>query len=223
MNILALDTATEACSAALYSNGEIKQLYEFAPKQHAHLILEMIDQLMNQSGLSRTQLNAIAFGRGPGSFTGLRVAASTAQGIAVGLDLPVIPISNLHALAQLGYNEFQWTHVISAIDARMDEIYWGHFVFDEQSQLMKPVSEEMLTKLISVSDNKTWNGIGSGWKVPGITASPILNGCVEKLYPERYPRAYEIAQLAVKEYESGNMLSAEEALPTYIRDSVVDN
>src|SRR5687767_3987718 len=121
-HLLAIDTSTEACSAALSSNGAIIERYEIAPQQHGQLILSMIESLLSEASLQITQLNALAFGRGPGSFTGIRIAAGVIQALAFAQDLPVVPISTLQALAQNAYNTVQATHVLSAIDARMGEI-----------------------------------------------------------------------------------------------------
>jgi tRNA threonylcarbamoyladenosine biosynthesis protein TsaB len=121
LKILALDTATEACSAAIIVDSEISEKSLIAPRRHADLILSMIDELLSDSGVALSELDAIAFGRGPGAFTGIRIAAGIVQGLAYGADLPVIPISTLAALAQ-GTNENS-DFIISAIDARMSEIY----------------------------------------------------------------------------------------------------
>ena len=122
MKLLALDTATEACSAALYIDGEITQKYEIAPRKHSSLLLPMVDTLIKDAGISKTDLDAIAFGRGPGSFMGVRIATGVAQGIAFALSLPVVPVSSLAAMAMVNYTETGATHNACAIDARMNEV-----------------------------------------------------------------------------------------------------
>ena len=125
MKLLALDTATEACSVALNIDGELTEHYELLPRRHSRELLPMVEKIIAAAGLSLTQLDAVAFGCGPGAFTGLRVATAMAQGLAFGADLPVIPVSTLAALAQQAHRCYQSTHVLAAIDARMDEVYWG--------------------------------------------------------------------------------------------------
>ena len=127
MKILALDTSTEACSAALLIDGEITSQYQLAPREHSRLILKIIDKLLSDAKVSVSSLDAIAFGRGPGSFMGLRIAAGVVQGIAFAHDIPVIPISTLKAIAQRAYEQTNIENVLVAIDARMDEVYWGAY------------------------------------------------------------------------------------------------
>ena len=123
--ILAIETATEACSAALYVDGEVSERFQLAPREHALLILPMIDALLVDAGMSLGALDAVAYGRGPGSFTGVRIAASVAQGVAFAADLPVVAVSTLASLA-LGAMSATGQHsVMSALDARMNEVYWG--------------------------------------------------------------------------------------------------
>ena len=131
MKILAIETATEACSAALYNDGEIICRYELAPRKHTQLILPMMDAILEEAGVTRSSLDAIAFGRGPGAFTGLRIAVGIAQGLALAVDKPVIPISTLGAMAQqvleTTSNVINSAEAafIPAIDARMGEVYWA--------------------------------------------------------------------------------------------------
>jgi tRNA threonylcarbamoyladenosine biosynthesis protein TsaB len=125
MKLLALDTATEACSAAVWVDGTVLERYELAPRRHAALILPMIEAVLAEANLSPLQLDAIAFGRGPGAFTGVRIAVGIAQGIAFAADLPVIPISTLAALALGAAQETGYSRIAAALDARMGEVYWG--------------------------------------------------------------------------------------------------
>ena len=122
MKILAVDTATEACSAALYINGDIQERFEIAPREHTRLLLPMVDSLMAEAGIRPQQLDAIAFGCGPGSFTGVRIAAGVMQGIAYGADLPVVPVSTLAAISQSCLQKTAHDTIFTAVDARMNEI-----------------------------------------------------------------------------------------------------
>ncbi|MDM8563559.1 tRNA (adenosine(37)-N6)-threonylcarbamoyltransferase complex dimerization subunit type 1 TsaB, partial [Candidatus Marithioploca araucensis] len=141
MKLLAFDASSPACSCALYLDGEITERYEIAPRQHAALILPMADELLTEAGLKPIELEGIAFGRGPGSFTGLRIASGVAQGIAFAADIPVAPISSLATLAQAAYIENGAQKVLAAIDARMSEVYWGMYVIDKQG-IMRCEGEE---------------------------------------------------------------------------------
>ncbi len=168
MNILAIDTATEACSAALYINGQLRSSYQLAPREHSRLILKMIDGLLSEAELSVSKLDAIAFGRGPGSFMGLRIAAGVVQGIAFAHDIPVIAVSTLKAIAQRAFEQTKNKHILTAIDARMDEVYWAAYSLNEQlwqlhgeESVISP-DKVPLPELLSQSGH-SWVGAGTGW------------------------------------------------------------
>ena len=127
VTLLALDTATEACSVALLRGGEKTHLAQFAQREHTKHILPMVDEILAQAGITLHQVDALVFGRGPGSFTGVRIGAGIAQGLAFGADLPVIPVSNLVAMAQTAYVQYQAENVLTAIDARMNEVYFAQW------------------------------------------------------------------------------------------------
>ena len=230
MNILAIDTATEACSAALIINGELRSNYQLAPREHSALILKMIDGLLSEANLSLSQLDAIAFGCGPGSFMGLRIAAGVVQGIAFAHDIPVIPVSTLKAIAQRAFEETKNKFILTAIDARMDEVYWavyslnkGLWQLDGAEQVISP-DKIFLPEKLNRSD-ESWVGAGTGWasykdrllltancQLPTIFLPTILPDCL--------PSAEVIAKLAVNEFNVGNTLSAAEAIPVYLRNNV---
>lgn len=225
MNILSIDTATEACSAALYINGELRSNYQLAPREHSSLILKMIDGLLSEANLSVSQLDAIAFGRGPGSFMGLRIAAGVVQGIAFAHDIPVIPVSTLKAIAQRAFEQTKNKHILTAIDARMDEVYWavyslnkGLWQLDGTEQVVSPdkVSlPEMLCQSV-----ESWVGAGTGWSSYKDRLLPAANCQLPTILPDCLPSAEVIAKLAVKEFNVGNTLSAAEAIPVYLRNNV---
>lgn len=222
MKILAIDTATEACSAALYNAGEITRQYRVAPREHSHIILPMIEQLLAESGTAVADLDALAFGRGPGSFMGVRIAAGVTQGIAFARDLPVVPVSTLAAIAQVAYTETGATKILSAIDARMNEVYWGACRLSDDG-CMKLAGEEIVVPPGQVPGpgDDGWTGAGSGWSGYGeLLMAALAPGSVAAQLPDCFPSAAAVVRLAVPEFEAGRHVSAAEAVPVYLRDNV---
>ncbi|HEY9146675.1 MAG TPA: tRNA (adenosine(37)-N6)-threonylcarbamoyltransferase complex dimerization subunit type 1 TsaB [Thiobacillus sp.] len=221
MKILALDTATEACSAALLIDGSIRERFEIAPRAHARLLLPMLDDLLKEAGLAPAQLDAIAFGRGPGSFTGVRIAASVAQGIAFAADLPVLPVSTLAALAWPVLRDGA-DRVFAAIDARMGEIYWAAYAGSAQNGL-EALSEEQVTSaaVVCVPAGDAWQGVGSGWAVYADVLRPHFGACLLGFDATALPHAADIAGLAALDFAQGRAVTAEQALPVYLRNQVV--
>ena len=220
MKILALDTATEACSAALLSGDSVYERHEVAPRRHAELILPMVDGILAEAGLGLNDLDAIAFGRGPGAFTGIRIAAGVTQGLALGAGLPVIPLSSLATLAQGVMNKS--ATLLPAIDARMGEIYWATYEAG-QDGLARLVSEEQVTSpgAVQVPAAGQVFGVGSGWATYQASLERLLGKQVSGVAPERFPLANDMLPLAVREYNDKRCVSAEQALPVYLRDNVV--
>jgi len=133
MNILAIETATEACSASLIMSDRLITRFELAPREHTKLLLPMMEEVLKEAGITLKEVDAIAFSRGPGAFTGLRIAAGVAQGVALSIDKPVIPVSTLEALAlQATKDNYQQETIVAALDARMGEVYWGLFKYEEE-------------------------------------------------------------------------------------------
>jgi len=222
MKILVLDTSTEACSCALSVAGEIIDRFVIAPQQHSHLILPMIEELLALAALTPTQLDGLAFGRGPGSFTGLRIASGVVQGIAFAADLPVAPISCLAALAQAAYLETGEQQVIAAMDARMGEVYWATYCLDTE-QLMQCAGEEQVgaASQIHLPNEGPWHGVGTGWQVYSEVLLACHHGQIKTVASEKYPQARAMLPLAVKAFATGQTVSAENALPVYLRNRVV--
>ena len=220
MKILALDTATEACSAALLSGDSVYERHEVAPRRHAELILPMVDGLLAEAGLGLNDLDAITFGRGPGAFTGIRIAAGVTQGLALGAGLPVIPLSSLATLAQGVMNKS--ATLLPAIDARMEEIYWAAYA-STQDGLVRLISEEQVTppNAVRVPADKQIFGVGSGWETYGATLEGLLGRQITGVAPESFPLAKDMLPLAVKEFNDNRCVTAEQALPVYLRDNVV--
>ena len=221
MKLLAIETATESCSAAVLINQEIFAISELAPRRHNELILSMCDQVLAQTETSLSQLDAIAFGRGPGSFTGVRLAASVTQGIALGQDLPVVPVSSLAALAQAAYMQTKHTQVLACIDARMKEVYFGLYELIHDFMRLVNVEQVMAPQLLNIKIREDCYGVGSGWQ----TYSEELTQALDKeivFASEYFPQAEFIAKLAVDYYREEKYVSASEALPVYIRDNVAE-
>ena len=194
MIILALETATEACSAALNIDGEIRERFEIAPRGHSMLILPMLESLLTEADISLHQVDALAFGRGPGAFTGVRIGVGVAQGVAFGADLPVLPISTLATLAQAT----DAVQVLAAIDARMDEVYWGSYRRDK-SGLMYLQGEECVAApdATPTVSGEGWLGAGSGWNMYGDSLGARHAGQVAKVAVGALPRAAAVSRLAV--------------------------
>ncbi len=219
MNILAIETATEACSVALLHGEESIDRSELAPRRHAELVLPMAESLLAEAGITRKQLDAIAVGRGPGAFTGVRLAISVAQGLALALDLPVLPVSSLAALAMQAPDD--GAGVLAAIDARRDEIYAGTFRFSADG-LVEPLDVERVLAATDVvlPEADAWNVLGSGWAVYGGAIRERMSSAPRWADGNRYPQACDVARLAAPLFTAGKGVPPEQALPVYLRDKV---
>ena len=224
ITLLALDASTEACSVALWHKGEKTHLDELAQRTHTKRILPMIDELLANSGINLKQVDALAFGRGPGSFTGVRVGAGIAQGLAFGADLPVIAVSNLTAMAQAAFELHQVENVAAAIDARMNEVYFSQVKREKvRSELgeffqWNPVIEEQVCqpeKVLEQLSDLTAYRVGTGWaaypqfKDSGLEGSDII-----------LPSAQYMLELALTDYAQNKVISALEIEPVYLRNEV---
>lgn len=220
--ILALDTSTEACSCALSINGLVHERHVVAPRQHAALILASIDSLMRDHGLAFDRLDALAWGRGPGSFTGLRIAAGVTQGIAFAADLPVIEVSTLAALALDAYTTSGQTRILACLDARIDEVYWG--LFDIRNDLPVAVGAEHLSKPEAIppgllAGSADWMAAGNGLCYADRFPSALRARLILKL-PDLLPRAGHMATIAAAAFAREEWVAAEEVRPVYLRDKV---
>ena len=219
MNLLALETSTESCSVALSRNGALISRSELAPRRHAELLLPMCDEVLAEAGVSRSQLDAIAVGRGPGAFTGVRLAISAAQGMALALDLPVVPVSSLAALALDAPDTSQ--PILAVIDARMGEIYAGAFDRGDDGLVVAIGSETVgAADRLTLTRPGPWHVIGSGWDSYREAILARMAIAPASAQGQRYPQASAIAKLAVRDLASGHGLAAEFAMPTYLRDKV---
>ncbi|MEP6483555.1 MAG: tRNA (adenosine(37)-N6)-threonylcarbamoyltransferase complex dimerization subunit type 1 TsaB [Rudaea sp.] len=223
--LIAIETSTESCSAALMRDGDIIERSELAPRRHAELILPMIESLLAEAGLSRRQIDAVAVGRGPGAFTGVRLAISVAQGIGLGLDIPVITISSLAALAQDVPADID-APILAVIDARMGEVYSGAFrrnsdgtVEPLTAESVGPASMIVIPKVANAK-NGQWAIIGSGWSAYQDAVSARLSALPIWSDGARYPQARAVARLAAPQLALGQGMAADFALPVYLRDKV---
>ncbi|NOH67943.1 tRNA (adenosine(37)-N6)-threonylcarbamoyltransferase complex dimerization subunit type 1 TsaB [Vibrio rotiferianus] len=220
--ILAIDTATENCSVALLVGDKVISRSEVAPRDHTKKVLPMVDELLKEAGLTLQELDALAFGRGPGSFTGVRIGIGIAQGLAFGADLPMIGVSTLAAMAQGSYRRHGATDVAVAIDARMSEVYWARYTRQENGEWAGVDAECVIppARLAeeAQADDNTWTTAGTGWDAYqdelgqlrlNLTAGEVL-----------YPDSQDIVILAKQELEKGNTVPVEESSPVYLRDNV---
>lgn len=217
MNILAIDTSSNACSIALLFNHEVTAIHQLLPMQQAQTILPLLDELLQSKNVRLNQLDALAFGCGPGSFTGVRIATSVIQGLGFSHQLPVIPISSLAALAQSAYMDLKFEKCWVAIDARISEVYWGRYQVQD-NQLVTLIGTECVSKPeeMILTDASDWYGVGDGWEVykNQIPWQPLA------VDSTRLPMAKGILALAIPQFEKQAWVKAADAIPVYLRDNV---
>lgn len=222
MRILAIDTATEACSAALWNDGVTTAHFGIFPREHTQRILPMVQETLSENGVTLTQLDALAYGRGPGSFTGVRIGIGIAQGLALGADLPMIGVSTLATMAQGAWRKTGASRVLAAIDARMGEVYWAEYQRDadgvwhgENSEaVLKP---EAVQARLQQLDGE-WATVGTGWDAyPELrTSSALTLRDGETLLPA----AEDMLPIAVTLLQAGQTVAVEHAEPIYLRNEV---
>ncbi len=216
--LLALDTATEACSVALLHDGKVLSHYEVIPRQHAQRLLPMIQTLLDEAGIALSAVDGLAFGRGPGAFTGVRIAVGVVQGLAFALDRPVVPVSNLAVLAQRAWREQGVSQVAAAIDARMDEVYWGCYGLDQGEMRLYGSEAVLPPEQVSLPRGATadWFGAGTGWGTHAVRLPQAVTAWDGNLLPH----AQDLLQLAGFAWARGEAVAADQAQPVYLRDNV---
>lgn len=216
--LLALDTATEACSVALLHNGQVTSHYEVIPRLHAQRLLPMIKTLLADAGVPLAALDGIAFGRGPGAFTGVRIAIGVVQGLAFALDRPVLPVSNLAVLAQRSLREHGAQQVAAAIDARMDEVYWGCYRAEQGEMRLQGLEAVLAPEqaLLPRDASGDWFAAGTGWG----TFAARIPVQVAGQDAAMLPHAEDLLSLARFAWARGEAVAADEAQPVYLRDKV---
>lgn len=218
MNLLAFDTSGTACSVALLHQQTIYIKHEIVPMQQAKQILPMIQSLLKEANMQLSDLSAIAFGVGPGSFTGLRIASSVAQGLAFVADKPVIPVSSLAAMAQTAFLRYQWQHIWIAVDARVNKIYWAKYKMNSRG-LVELVGKERVSDPAEIEKNLTiapWYGVGDGWQAYREVFSQ-LDYLPKDIDIKLQAHAEAIIQLAQEKYHKKEWVSAFDATPIYLR------
>lgn len=217
MKLLAFETATEACSVALWIDGQVRERFEIAPRRHAELALPWADALLAEAGVAKSQLDAIAVGRGPGAFTGVRLAVAVAQGIALALDKPTVPVSTLAALAMRG----EGPRVLAAIDARMGEVYAA--AFRREGGEMAPLSAETVgaPEAVRLPDaDPDWEGVGTGFAAAEGYLQRSLASRLRRVDATALPHAADVAHLAAAAFARGEIVAPERLEPAYLRDNV---
>lgn len=209
MVFVAFETSSEWCSVALFAEGDISAVEVRAGHRHSELALPMMDELLKARRLAPRDLDAVAFGAGPGAFTGLRIACGLAQGLAVARNLPVIGISSLEAIAQESGAE----RVVACIDARMREVYYSALQFDGHRWREIVPAQCVAPQAIELPAGGGWIGCGSGFAVHG-------NLGLKRVLPEVHPSATAVARLAAPRLQAGEGVDAAQATPVYVRDKV---
>lgn len=216
MKLLALDTSTEYCSVAIWRDGAVEARDAHAGQRHSELLLPMVDALLGEHGLELRDLDAIAYGQGPGSFTGLRIGCGVTQGLAFGAGLPVVGVSTLMAMAEAAQAE----RAVCCLDARMGQVY--HAAYARSGADWRAVHAPSLCTPVEAPPLPAgaWTGCGSGFKAHGPALGARYEARLTDIRPEIFPHAREIARLAARELEAGKGVPAEHAVPVYIRDKV---
>lgn len=226
MKLLAFELATEACSVALWIDGEVHERFEVAPRRHAELALPWADEVLAEAGIVRSALDAIAVGRGPGAFTGVRLAIAIGQGIALALDRPIVPVSTLAALALAAVPaasdpDTPSQSVLASIDARMGEVYVGAFRVHGGDATLIGSETVIAPDAVDMPDAVGgWRGVGTGFAAVDGVLQTRLSGRLITVDADALPRAGNIARLAAKAWARGEAVPPERAEPAYLRNQV---
>lgn len=224
MNILAIETSTDACSIALLAGTDLLHDHRIAAQQHGTLVLPMIDALMAEASLTPKQLDGIAFGRGPGSFTGVRIGVALTQGIALGADVGVVGISTMHSVAQGVHRMHKDSSVAVSLDARMDEVYYACYQLGDDAR-MEAISDEHLcppTKVPSPNESLDVVWAGSGAERYAQILQSQFSVAAQKIRKDAWPHAQDLIELAKPAVSSAALVPAEEAMPVYLRNKVAE-
>ena len=216
VNLIALETSTEYCSLAVARGAALFERNFHAGQRHSELALPVLDELLRQAGLDMKSIDGIAYGAGPGSFTGLRIACGMAQGLALARDLPVTGVGTLLALAEnCGADK-----VIACLDARMGEVYHG--VYQRSGSEWIEIHAPGLYKPDAVPrvEGRGWTACGSGFRVHGAALALCYEGCLARVHADAVPEAAAMLRLARVVFAAGKGVDAAAAVPLYVRDKV---
>lgn len=220
MRILAIDTATEACSAALWQDGAVLSRFQNVGRTHTEVLLPMVHELMAEARCAFSQLDGIACGVGPGSFAGVRISVGFVKGLALALDRPVVGVSSLAMLAR-GAIRAGARDVLAVIDARMGEVYSGAFAASAQGQPCQAMVETVcLPARVSLPGKGSWVGVGSGWNTYREVLIRAIGITPDSVDGVALPRAEDALALALPRFESNLAISADQLTPSYLRDKV---
>jgi len=221
MKLVAFETSTEACSVAILADGHTLEHFEIAPRRHAELALPWAQALLAEAGLGKRQLDAVAVGCGPGAFTGVRLGAALAQGIALGLGIPVIPVSTLQALAYGAMAESGARRIVAAIDARMGEIYAAAWHYDGGAWTAQGQETVLPPDAFHLPDDEhTWYGVGTGFAAQNGALKARLHHRFTAIDSTALPHARDIARLAEQVFMRGEAIPPEHLQPAYLRHQV---
>mgnify|MGYP006158930571 CR=1 FL=1 len=221
MNLLAIDTSSRACALAVSRSGHIEESFAVLERRHSQEVLGRLIDLMQSAGIGLSELDAIIFGQGPGSFTGVRIAVGVVQGLGFGLDIPVVPVSSLAAIAQGTFRESGSVDIVSALHARADEFFMGAFHISEGCA--EPVIPELIhspTDAAELSRTIAWTGAGDGWGEHGALLASSLDVRIAASFAETLPRGTDLIALGERAYARGAAVAAENARPVYLREVV---
>lgn len=220
MKILAIETATEACTVALRYDDQVIERFEVKARAHSLLVLPMLESVLAEADIKVSQLDAIAFGCGPGAFTGVRIAASVTQGLAFAADIPVIPVSTLVGLAQGAFRVFGLRQILPVLDARMDEVYITQCTLNQLGIMEADLPERVISpQKVELPNSGHWLGIGTGWDHYSQVLLRQQSSAVT-WNPNVLPHAEDYAFVGQVLLEQGKAVSAEQAIPVYVRDQV---
>ncbi|MDM4770078.1 tRNA (adenosine(37)-N6)-threonylcarbamoyltransferase complex dimerization subunit type 1 TsaB [Solimonas sp. SE-A11] len=220
MKILALDTATEACSVALSVDGRIEERFETAGRSHTERMMPMVQELMAGAGLAFSQLDGIACGIGPGSFAGVRIGVGFVKGLSLALDRPVVGVSSLPAMALRAIRGGA-TQVLAAIDARMNEVYWGAYVAagDGRPRALREEGVCAPAEVPAVPAGD-WTAAGTGWGAYPEVLPAAFGVTPSRVVADALPHAEDILRLALPQFQAGQAISGDLLLPVYLRNKV---
>ncbi len=221
MKILALECSTEQLSVAVYDGGALNQRVDDGGNRHGDRLLRLIDDVLADAGVAKLDLTAVAFGCGPGAFTGVRMAVAAAQGIAYGLDIPALPVSSLAALAQEAFDRDAATPILALADARMGEVYAGFFDVDADGLVIASGDERLAApESLDLPGDDVWCAVGPGFRVHRAALEARFGYRLDAFRHPALPHASAIARLGARAMRAGLSVPAHQALPVYLRDKV---